>query len=661
MKIGIIGFGNMGSAIHASLIKKFPAKDIYICDKTSKKTPQELFDSSDVVILAVKPQDFESLAKTINSKKQPLVLSIMAGTTISKIQKLLKSKRVVRAMPNIGAKVGSSVTGWFSKVSSSDKKIAREILSSFGMEFEVKKEEMLNTVTSLSGCGPGYFAYFGEIIAETAIKFGIGELEAQNLTKQTLIGTSKLIESSNINLTDLKNSVASKGGSTQAALKYFAENNLDKIIFRGIEKAKNRFLPEKKETSWLTNKLNESKDSENILLNLSQKIIDKCLMILSCELLKKEKEILEANTLDLNEIDKENPIYDRVKLNHDRIKEMADALKIISKMVSPIDEIIEERTLENGLNLKKVRVPFGLVAVIFEGRPNVTIDVFALSFKTKNISVLKCGKEAYRSSQIFVKIIQQVLRKNKLPEFFCLLLPTDRDTTFELLKANKYIDVLIPRGGPGLINWVRENSRIPLLETGAGVVHIYFDKDGDVGIGEKIIFNAKTRRPSVCNTVDTLIVHEDRLKDLPHLVKSLEGKNVEIFADSSAFKVLKNKYPYLREAEEKHFGYEFLSLKMAIKTVSSFPEAISHINHFGSKHSESIITKNLKTAEKFLKNVDASTVYHNVSTAFTDGGQFGMGSEIGISTQKLHARGPMALKELTSYKWVVRGKGQVRS
>ncbi len=387
--------------------------------------------------------------------------------------------------------------------------------------------------------------------------------------------------------------------------------------------------------------------------------VRKILKKLADELIKNSGKICEANKQDLDKILKNDPIYDRVLLDKNRVKAMADSVRIVAYLDSPVGVQLEHRVLENGLDLRKVSVPFGVVGVIFEARPNVIIDIFALCFKSKNCCVLKGGSQAENSNKILIKIIKSVLGKW---EDVATLLPNDRNLVGEFLKADKYVDVIVPRGGQGLIEFVRKNSSVPVIETGAGVVHVYFDKFGDVDKGREIVFNSKISRPSVCNALDTLIIHNSQLKNLRKICRPMEEKKVEIYADKKAFKILEGDYSknLLFKAELKNFGKEYLSLKMSIKTVDSMEEAIEHINTFGSGHSESIVTEDRERSERFLKAVDAACVYVNASTRFTDGEEFGIGAEVGVSTQKLHARGPMGLKELTSYKWEIRGDGQVR-
>lgn len=394
---------------------------------------------------------------------------------------------------------------------------------------------------------------------------------------------------------------------------------------------------------------------------MEDSILNEILLKLAENLEKNNSKILEANEKDLEKIDRQDPIYDRIMLDKKRISDMASSLRVIAGYESPVGEIVEEKKLENGLKLRKITVPFGVIGVIFEARPNVIIDVFAICFKSKNACVLKGGSQAEASYGILMENILEVLKEYELQDC-ALLLPNDQKLIEEMLKADDYIDVIIPRGGAGLIKFVRENSRVPVIETGAGVVHIYFDETGDKEMARNIVYNAKTQRPSVCNAMDTLIIHENSINDLGEICQKLAEKEVQIFADEPAYEILLKTYPkqYLEKAQSENFGKEYLSLKMSIKTVPNIEEAIKHINKYGSGHSESIITENKKSADKFLEEIDAAAVYVNASTRFTDGGVFGLGAEIGISTQKLHARGPMGIKELTSYKWQITGNGQVR-
>lgn len=397
-----------------------------------------------------------------------------------------------------------------------------------------------------------------------------------------------------------------------------------------------------------------------------EKVITQVMTKLAGLLEKNVAKILIENEKDLAKMDKNDAMYDRVLLNEKRILAMAESVREIAKYDSPVGIELEHKVLENGLDLRKVSVPFGVVGCVFEARPNVVIDIFALCFKSRNACVMKGGSQSENSNGVLAEIISEAIKvageENSFMSDLVLLLKNDRELLAEFMKQDKYVDVLIPRGGQDLIKFVRENSMIPVIETGAGVVHTYFDEEGDLEKGREIVFNAKVSRPSVCNALDTLIIHNSRLKDLQRIVRPMEEKKVEIFADGEAYKILEGDYSkdLLHKASEENFGMEYLSLKMAVKTVNSLDEALEHIANFGSKHSESIITGNRESAEKFLKAVDAACVYVNASTRFTDGGEFGLGAEVGISTQKLHARGPMGIKELTSYKWIARGNGQVR-
>ena len=373
-------------------------------------------------------------------------------------------------------------------------------------------------------------------------------------------------------------------------------------------------------------------------------------------------EILKANAEDLSKMDKSDSMYDRLLLTEDRLKGIAADIRKVAQLPSPLNKVLEQRTLPNGLELKKVSVPFGVIGIIYEARPNVSFDVFSLCFKSGNACVLKGGTNAHASNSAIVALIQNVLKENGIDENVVHLMPAGRESTAELLNAVGSVDMIIPRGSAGLINFVRENSRVPVIETGAGVVSTYFDAQGDVEKGKKIINNGKTRRVSVCNALDSLIVHRSRLSDLAELLAPLAESNVIIEADEDSYDSLKGHYPdsLLKPLTETSYGTEYKDYKMNIKTVADIDEAIAHITKYDSGHSEAIITEDDKAAAKFQTEVDAACVYVNAPTSFTDGGQFGMGAEIGISTQKLHARGPMALPEMTSYKWLIKGDGQVR-
>ena len=380
-------------------------------------------------------------------------------------------------------------------------------------------------------------------------------------------------------------------------------------------------------------------------------------------IIAKKGTILEANALDLAKMDKQNPLYDRLQLTEKRLDDIASDMRNVASLPSPLGHITKEKTLPNGLRLHRVSVPFGVIGMIYEARPNVTYDVFSLCFKSGNACVLKGGSDADLSNQASVALIHEVLQHFGVNPDVVTLLPATHEATGEMLNAVGYIDLCIPRGGRRLIDFVRDTARIPVIETGAGVVNTYFDKDGDLEMGKKIICNAKTRRVSVCNALDCLIVHESRLGDLYELVEPLYEHKVTIYADGSAYQLLDGKYPevLLKPATAESFGTEFMDYKMAIRTVASLEEAIEHIDQYGSGHSEAIITQNEETARRFQQAVDAACVYWNAPTSFTDGAQFGLGAEIGISTQKLGPRGPMALEEITTYKWIIEGEGQVRA
>ena len=375
-----------------------------------------------------------------------------------------------------------------------------------------------------------------------------------------------------------------------------------------------------------------------------------------------EEQILKANRSDLARMPESDPKYDRLLLNSQRLADIAHDLRCVAALPSPVGELLEKRRLDNGLELSKVRVPMGVIAVIFESRPNVTFDVVALCLKTLNACVLKGSSDAHDTNLVVVELIHKVLSEHGIDPAVVFLAPPQREYLAKILQATDTIDLAIPRGSKGLIDFVRDNARVPVIETGAGIVHTYVDRSADLVKAQAIITNAKTRRVSVCNALDTLIVHRDLLPALPGLMQAMgEEHAVEVFADDDAYKALKDNYAGgLRHASGEHFGTEFLALKMSIKTVSNLAEALEHIHRYSSKHSEAIVAEDPQIIEQFLNGVDAAAVYANASTAFTDGGQFGMGAEIGISTQKLHARGPMALPELTSYKWIVKGSGQIR-
>ena len=382
--------------------------------------------------------------------------------------------------------------------------------------------------------------------------------------------------------------------------------------------------------------------------------------------------LLKANAEDLAKMDKTNPLYDRLQLTEQRLHDIAADMRHVSTLPSPLGRILKEKTLDNGLHLQRIAVPFGVIGMIYEARPNVTFDVFSLCFKSGNACVLKGGKDANCSNTASIELIHRVLIKYGIDPAVATLLPATHEATGEMLNAVGYIDLCIPRGGKKLIQFVRDTAKVPVIETGAGVVHCYFDKDGDVEMGKAIITNAKCRRCSVCNTLDTLIIHEQRLNDLPTLCEDLAKREVKIHADAQAYEALKGNYPDTLldivsdetpcpNADGNVWNTEWLSMQMGIKTVTSEDEALEHIATYGSGHSESIVSDNEAAQKKFQMMVDAACVFVNTPTSFTDGAQFGLGAEIGISTQKLGARGPMALEEITTYKWLITGNGQIRA
>ena len=398
------------------------------------------------------------------------------------------------------------------------------------------------------------------------------------------------------------------------------------------------------------------------IATLSCDQINRVLLHTADNIVAATSELLRANEVDVAAMSPDNPMVDRLRLTPERISAIADDMRSVAGLPSPVGEVMEQWTRPNGMTIAKCRVPLGVVGVIYEARPNVTFDVFSLCLKTANACILKGGSDAFHTNTAAIDIIRRSLSECGITADAASLLGSDRAYTEQLLKAVGMVDVVIPRGSASLIRYVRENAQVPVIETGAGVVHTYFDSEGDLAVGEAIVTNAKTRRVSVCNALDCLVVHRDRLGDLPTLCARLAASKVTIYADTEAYAALAGHYPaeLLLPAAEDSFGTEFLDYKMSIRTVGSFAEALEHIARYSSGHSEAIVTANEQTAREFTARVDAACVYVNVSTAFTDGGQFGFGAEIGISTQKLHARGPMALRELTTYKYIITGNGQVR-
>lgn len=402
----------------------------------------------------------------------------------------------------------------------------------------------------------------------------------------------------------------------------------------------------------------DTKEASYSLALLPDERKNEILNILADRIIVEKDSLLQANAKDLERMDRENPLYDRLLLTEKRLEDIAADMRHVALLPSPLNKVTNERTLQNGLYIRRISVPFGVIGVIYEARPNVSFDVFSLCFKSGNACVLKGGHDAENSNVEIVSLIKKVLSESGVNTDVVNLLPATHEATAEMLNAVGYIDLCIPRGGKKLIQFVRDNARIPVIETGAGVVHIYFDKDGDLEKGRAIINNAKTRRVSVCNALDCLIIHSSRLNDLKELASPMMGI-VEPYADSRAAAFL-NVATLCDDEDESVFGQEWMDYKIGVKTVDSLEEALAHIRKYSSGHSEGIITENPETAEIFQKNVDAACVYVNAPTSFTDGAQFGLGAEIGISTQKLGPRGPMALEEMTTYKWLINGNGQIR-
>lgn len=372
--------------------------------------------------------------------------------------------------------------------------------------------------------------------------------------------------------------------------------------------------------------------------------------------------ILAENRKDLDRMDPANPKYDRLKLTAERLQGIASDTRNVALLPSPLGRVLKETVRPNGLKIKRVSVPFGVIGIIYEARPNVSFDVFSLCLKSGNACILKGGSDADCSNRAIVSVIHRVLERFGIDPHIVELLPADHEATAQLLHANGYVDLIIPRGSSRLINFVRQNATIPVIETGAGICHTYFDRYGDLKKGTAIVNNAKTRRVSVCNALDCLLVDNARLADLPALCAPLQESNVILYADALAYDALQGYYPadLLQHSTPESYGTEFLDYKLAIKTVDGLDGALEHIRLNSSKHSECIVTEDKERANCFCRVVDAACVYVNAPTSFTDGAQFGLGAEIGISTQKLHARGPMGLEEITTYKWIVEGEGQVR-
>ena len=413
----------------------------------------------------------------------------------------------------------------------------------------------------------------------------------------------------------------------------------------------------------ITDTLLQVRQASRALPLLEEERINEVLRAVSEMILNRTDVLLEANAEDLRRMNPSDPKYDRLKLTPDRLKGIASDMMNVASLPSPLNRVLEETVRPNGLRLRKVSVPFGVIGIIYEARPNVSFDVFSLCFKSGSACVLKGGHDADCSNRAIVALIHEVLRRFGLDEHIVELLPVEREATTELLHAEGLVDLIIPRGSKGLIDYVRREATIPVIETGAGVCHTYFDAKGDLKKGASIVNNAKTRRVSVCNALDCLLVHQARLADLPELCAPLQASHVTLYADGPAYQALQGHYPeeLFCPATPESYGTEFMDYKMAIRTVSDIEEALAHIYTYSSKHSECIVTEDKDTAAYFQRMVDAACVYVNAPTSFTDGAQFGLGAEIGISTQKLHARGPMGLREITTYKWLIEGNGQIRN
>ena len=404
-----------------------------------------------------------------------------------------------------------------------------------------------------------------------------------------------------------------------------------------------------------------TKDASRSLLDMDAAKCNSILLAVADAIVAESDSLLEANAGDLAAMDRANPLYDRLLLTRERLEGIASDMRKVASLPSPLGRTLVERTLPNGLKLKRISVPFGVIGVIYEARPNVTFDVFSLCFKSGSACLLKGGRDADNSNRAAVALIKRVVAAAGGNPDVVNLMPATHEAARELLEAVGYVDLVIPRGGRRLIDFVRDNAKVPCIETGAGVVNTYFDASGDLEKGIRIVTNAKTRRVSVCNALDCLIVHSSRLQDLPALLERMSDR-VTVYADPRAYDALEGRYPAgrLQEAGPDAFGTEYMDYKMAVKTVDSLEEALDHIRRYGSGHSEAIVTEDAASAAAFQRSVDAACVYVNAPTSFTDGAQFGLGAEIGISTQKLGARGPMGLEEICSYKWLIEGNGQTR-
>lgn len=374
------------------------------------------------------------------------------------------------------------------------------------------------------------------------------------------------------------------------------------------------------------------------------------------------EEIIVENRRDLERMNPLDPKYDRLLLDESRIESLAKSVLDVSELADPTGQVLSSREVANGLKIEKKSVPLGVVGVIYESRPNVTIDVASLCIQSGNVCLLRGGSDAWHTNSFLVRLIQDVLIQQHLDEHIVQLLPTDRELVTELLEATAFVDIIIPRGSQSLIDFVRQNAKVPVIETGAGVCHTFVDDSADLGMAAKIVANAKISRPSVCNSLDTILVHRTVVSEfLAKLFPYFDESKVTVFADSESRAILRSlDFPHLESAQESDYGREFLDLMCSVKVVASLEEALEHIANYSSKHSECIVSENQQNITTFMESVDAAAVYANASTRFTDGAEFGLGAEIGISTQKLHARGPFALEKLVTEKWFVTGQGQIR-
>lgn len=405
-----------------------------------------------------------------------------------------------------------------------------------------------------------------------------------------------------------------------------------------------------------------AREASRVLAAMSPERIDAVLLRIADAIDGHTDEILEANAAECAALEKNDSRYDRLLLTPERLSGIAEGIREVAALPSPLGKVLEAWTRPNGMEIRKVSVPFGVIGSIFESRPNVIPDVFALCFKAGSACIIKSGPEAEATSEAIVSVIRDTLTQENIPAELITILEPTHEAAVEMVRARGMIDLLIPRGKRHLIDWVRDNALVPFIETGAGVCHTYFHSSGDIATGRDIIFNAKTRRVGVCNALDCFLIDRSRLKDLPAICYRLSDKSVEIYADEESFAALEGAYPaeLLKHATPDDYGREWLSYRMTLHTVSGIDEALEFIERYGTRHSECIVAENREAASLFLAAVDAACVYANVSTAFTDGGQFGFGAEVGISTQKLHARGPMALREITTYKYLISGAGQTR-